>query len=130
MSNSIWSCFDNLKRDFCHRLRKASFVLEIIGVVIVGVYTCATLRSNRDANRRFEISQRPYVALGREDGVLMEFRTLKPEQQAVIAVYVRNAGNSPALNFAADGAIAAIGIEPHQLSDKPLVQADMLPGLR
>jgi hypothetical protein len=80
-----------------------------------------------ETRREFEILQRPYVSLGREDGTLMEFKVLKPGQQAIIAVYFRNSGNSPAQNFFADGSLTEV--KRHRLAPQ-LTPQTMYPGFR
>jgi hypothetical protein len=49
----------------------------VINFLILPTMLCA----NESTAQRFQLQQRPYVSLGREDGTLMEFKTLKSGQQ-------------------------------------------------
>lgn len=89
-------------------------IVELAGVIVVGVYTAVTLctlQTMRDANEtnaaQFQMAQRPIITLGRKDGVIAEFST-SGQRNPVLLLYIQNAGHLPAYNVTASPTIATV----------------------
>jgi|HubBroStandDraft_1064217.scaffolds.fasta_scaffold22710_2 hypothetical protein len=63
-----------LSKDFRRRLYRATFVVEVIGVLVVCFYAVQAWQANKLVRQSIESAQRPYVSLGKTDGTVAEFR--------------------------------------------------------
>jgi hypothetical protein len=63
-----------LSKDFRRRLYRATFVVEVVGVLVVCFYAVQAWKANGLMRQSIESAQRPYVGLGKADGTLAEFR--------------------------------------------------------
>lgn len=79
------------------------------------------MEANRNTQSALKISERPYVVLGRKDGVLAEIKESKDPNWFGIALYLQNTGHLPALNVCVstdvtpDPSIAPISRQPNPL---------------
>ncbi|MGC2494313.1 hypothetical protein [Candidatus Binatus sp.] len=99
-------------REYFQRdIRKPRFWIEIFALGAVVVYTCIMYTSNELTRQNFEASERPYISLGRADGVMAEFAESKdPNGKAGLKIYIKNAGRLPALHVSPS--VTALTIPP------------------
>src|ERR1700689_2499279 len=64
-----------LSKDFRRRLYRATFVVEVIGVLGVCFYAVQAWQANKLVGQSIESAQRPYVSFGKTAGPVAEFRT-------------------------------------------------------
>ena len=84
--------------------------VELAGIVLIAIYTGFTVRifyankkaagaaveANKLTQRSLEIAQRPYIVLGRKDGVVAEFLDAQSKNTPpAIAIYFQNSGHLP-----------------------------------
>jgi hypothetical protein len=79
-------------------------VIEAIGICFLVIYTAVTIflwcesrKANRIAQSAFSVSQRAYVTIGRNDGVVADFIVPSdPSKNAEMVNYFQNTGHIPA----------------------------------
>jgi hypothetical protein len=88
------------------RRLKVEFIALLVGFVgLIGLgYTLSeTRRQANIAERSLQVTQSPYISLGKADGIIAEY-VLPPEGATKGAMYlfIQNTGNAPALSFLAN----------------------------
>jgi hypothetical protein len=79
------------------RLEIARFVVEILGLIGLLFYVALTYEMWQVAQDTLRLSQRAYVTVGKQDGVVADFVIPKdPNQNAEIIIYFQNTGRLPA----------------------------------
>ncbi len=80
------------------RVTRAAVAGAWIYAAVAAFQYCAMVQANRETDRNFRASERPYVSIGNRDGTIAELSWTK-DSKPTIRLYFFNAGRSPALNF-------------------------------
>jgi hypothetical protein len=94
----------NAQKERFPRLREYAPLIELIGASFIVIYTFVTIAlwcSSREANQltseSLRVSQRAYVTIGRNDGVVADFIVPSdPSKNAEMVIYFQNTGHIPA----------------------------------